>query len=292
MKKKTTSGRSIEEMTRPTDTGPFNHAPSENIVSDGFVLIRNLSAIEKGWVQQGQPTLTSGYRVIRIASGEADFLINLNAYHLRAGSVVVLTPGNVLEVENLGTQLQGAGFGIHELPSPGIFECMHLHPSEIELEKIDAFLNLFFLLLKDGDLDTATLPQLSLALFSYLQRIGQAHRDIAGESHTGREEQIFNRFMELLNQYGDKYRRIPFYAAQLYLSPNRLSAVVKSYSGKTVMDWIDRRSVQMAKALLRYTDKPVYEIAEQLGFSSPAFFSKFFSKYTGMTPKEYRSDKG
>jgi len=43
-----------------------------------------------------------------------------------------------------------------------------------------------------------------------------------------------------------------------------------------------------AKMLLRATDKPIYEIAEQLGFEEAKYFNTVFHKHTGFTPMKYR----
>ena len=54
------------------------------------------------------------------------------------------------------------------------------------------------------------------------------------------------------------------------------------------MQWINRYVIQQAKIKLRYNDQPVWEIAEEMNFANASFFSKFFKKETGMTPKQYR----
>ena len=40
--------------------------------------------------------------------------------------------------------------------------------------------------------------------------------------------------------------------------------------------------------MLVNTNKKIYEIAEDIGFSSPYYFSKVFKEYTGLTCKEYK----
>ena len=63
---------------------------------------------------------------------------------------------------------------------------------------------------------------------------------------------------------------------------------MKHASGLTIMQWLNRHTVQEAKVMLRYSDLPMWEVAERLNFPTPSFFSKFFKKETGMTPGEYR----
>jgi AraC-like DNA-binding protein len=54
------------------------------------------------------------------------------------------------------------------------------------------------------------------------------------------------------------------------------------------MQWIHRHIIQQAKLQLKYSDLPVWQIAESLNFPNHSFFSKFFKRETGMTPNEFR----
>ena len=46
--------------------------------------------------------------------------------------------------------------------------------------------------------------------------------------------------------------------------------------------------MQLAKAMLSYSNLSVWEVGEQLNFANPSFFSKFFKRETGETPNDYR----
>ena len=79
------------------------------------------------------------------------------------------------------------------------------------------------------------------------------------------------------------------YADRLCITPNYLSSIVRRNSGLTVMQWINRHIIQQAKLQLKYSDLPVWQIAESLNFPNPSFFSKLFKRETSMTPGEYRN---
>ena len=55
------------------------------------------------------------------------------------------------------------------------------------------------------------------------------------------------------------------------------------------MDWLNAHCILRAQVLLRHTDLSIYQIADTLGFQSATFFSRFFHRETGITPKEYRA---
>ena len=94
----------------------------------------------------------------------------------------------------------------------------------------------------------------------------------------------------LANKYCTTEHNVSFYAGQLNLSPNRLSAVIKAYSGKTVMQWLHHRLVLQAKVLLQNSQLSIGNIASCLGFKNQAEFTRFFKRATGITPKEYKNN--
>ena len=101
------------------------------------------------------------------------------------------------------------------------------------------------------------------------------------------------RELDPTTKFGDEHaareHAIAFYADRLCLTPNHLGSVIREVSGQTVMQWIHRHIIQQAKLQLKYSDLPVWQIAESLNFPNPSFFSKFFKRETGMTPAEYRN---
>lgn len=72
------------------------------------------------------------------------------------------------------------------------------------------------------------------------------------------------------------------------LSTGYLSRVFKENLGISISDYIREKKIEKAIHLLRYSDKPLIEIASYLSFSSQSHFIQTFEFYTGMTPKKYR----
>lgn len=77
-------------------------------------------------------------------------------------------------------------------------------------------------------------------------------------------------------------------AADLFYSPDYLNLLFKQVMGETIFDHMCRYKVEKAKEMLVDTKLKLYEIAEALGYSHTAYFSSFFKRFTGLTPKEYR----
>lgn len=106
-----------------------------------------------------------------------------------------------------------------------------------------------------------------------------------------RFQQIFDRFMMLLNAWHTKERSLNFYADKMHLTPKYVSAVVKTYSGKSALSWINEYVVLEAKMMLRYSDMTVQEIAYSLNFPTQSAFGKYFRQQLGVSPKRYRQNK-
>jgi AraC-like DNA-binding protein len=65
----------------------------------------------------------------------------------------------------------------------------------------------------------------------------------------------------------------------------------KSSTGKTVSEYVASKKLESAKRKILSTDKTFTEIAEELNFESIHYFTRFFKKQTGVSPKEYRKTR-
>lgn len=77
-------------------------------------------------------------------------------------------------------------------------------------------------------------------------------------------------------------------AQALHLNRTYLCQDFKAKTGQSVRVYVTQIKIDEAKRLLALTDRPLAEIAEQLGFSSQSYFHKVFRKHTGLTPQAYR----
>jgi len=82
---------------------------------------------------------------------------------------------------------------------------------------------------------------------------------------------------------------VKYLAEQVHLSSNYLSDLLKRETGMNAQDRIHYYLIEEAKNLLLSTNKTVGELAFDLGFEYPQYFSRLFKSKTGMTPIEYRS---
>lgn len=108
------------------------------------------------------------------------------------------------------------------------------------------------------------------------------------EGFTSPQQIMLQKYIQLVNNFYIEKRTIEEYAQLLNVTPNHLSQTIKAASGKNALSFINERLLSEARALIRYTDYDISEIAYRLNFSDPANFGKFFKKHTQSTPLEFR----
>lgn len=76
------------------------------------------------------------------------------------------------------------------------------------------------------------------------------------------------------------------------MSRGYFSSCFKDIVGTSFVDYVRSRKIMKAEELLLQTTKPIYWIADQLGFQDEKYFSKLFREQIGRTPTEYREQGG
>lgn len=102
-----------------------------------------------------------------------------------------------------------------------------------------------------------------------------------------RHQELFNKFMSLLQINYTKERNIKFYASELCVTPRYLSRIIHEQSGLFASDHINHFVISEAKQLIRSRKYTMQQVSEMLNFTSPSFFTRYFKKLTGFTPKQY-----
>lgn len=107
---------------------------------------------------------------------------------------------------------------------------------------------------------------------------------------------VIAQFEQLLNEYFKNREAIfmnglpsvKMFADKCHLSPNYFGDLVKKATGKTPVEYIQAKVIDIAKEELHSTDDTITEIAYRLGFQSSQHFNRYFKRITGMTPTEFR----
>ena len=96
----------------------------------------------------------------------------------------------------------------------------------------------------------------------------------------------------LVDEFFRAEHQLGFYAEKLGMTVDRLNDHVKRATGVTAGHLIRQRVLTEAKRQLVFTTQPIQDIAQELAFSDPSHFARFFRKHTGTTPHEFRDRRG
>ena len=121
---------------------------------------------------------------------------------------------------------------------------------------------------------------------TYLKQLPADYAD--GNS---RSEELYNQFLDAVEHYFNHYADVAFYAEQLNVSPRYLGQVTRRIANRSPKSIIDERITTEISLQLTTTNKPLKEIALQLGFSSQAHLSRYFRKQKGIPPSQYKQSK-
>jgi AraC family transcriptional activator of pobA len=103
-----------------------------------------------------------------------------------------------------------------------------------------------------------------------------------------RHQALFTRFLLLVEQHFLEHWSLERYASRLGLSTPRLNRLVRAESGRSALELVHERLTREACRRLVYVAAPAANLAAELGFEDPAYFSRFFKRRTGMSPHRYR----
>jgi AraC-like DNA-binding protein len=117
--------------------------------------------------------------------------------------------------------------------------------------------------------------------------VGQMYSLMALVSKPRRNENPFAKAIKRLSAPNDK-TSVSELAASYSMSESHFIRQFKFYTGSTPLEYRSNKIITNAKSLLSGTDMPITDISESLGFDDPLYFSRFFKKRTGISPREYR----
>lgn len=266
--------------------------------------IAETAAPPPGILVAGHFTQAYGYQARR-SNGTKDWLITftlsgsgfyrINDAQLRCnpGDIVLLPPGTP---HHYGTP-EGSVWEFvwaHFLPLPSWsewlaipqgkggfpFSAIHIHSDALRERMKAAFERMILDSLESDFYRT----RLSLnAMEEILLLIGQ-HSNAQSLPPDPRIEQVLSH----LNGHMKARHTIERLAAMVALSPSRLSHLFKQQVGESVMETLLRLRLRHSARLLEHTTMQIAEIAEEVGFHSPFYFTKQFTAYYGQSPSHYR----
>jgi AraC family transcriptional activator of pobA len=119
-------------------------------------------------------------------------------------------------------------------------------------------------------------------------------RQLAVEAGAGAAQPVeparrhFAAFSDMIEAHYLKPWSVARYAAHIGVTPAHLNVLCRAVVGLPALSLIHQRRMLEAKRMLVYTSMTVSNVADALGFNDPAYFTRFFRRLAGVSPREFR----
>lgn len=254
---------------------------------------------------EGNPVYVNAFSYVLVLGGSANLSIDEQVYKVSAHQICVLSPLHLTCFSHVSDDFRCvflclhkdfvdriSGFDLKQRISKGMN--LHRNPvlslamSDMEI-LVECITYLRNQILRQGHLYHQELIQNALVRF-YLELDNMLDREnpIGQVVIPNRQGLKLREFITLLMNHFKEEHQVAFYADALHITPQYLTLLVKSQTGKTVNAFIYELIYSEARNLLLATDLSIQEIAAKLNFADQASFSKFFKRHSGIAPQRFR----
>ncbi len=114
--------------------------------------------------------------------------------------------------------------------------------------------------------------------------------DLSATARQPAPRALVSNFLHLVDQQMRSHWSVADYARYLGVSIDRLNSAILRATGRTPLALIHARLMTEARQMLENSGMHIAGIALSLGFEDPAYFSRFFKRLSGRSPRQYRLD--
>ncbi|NDV60271.1 AraC family transcriptional regulator [Bacteroides sp. 519] len=248
-----------------------------------------------------QDTLT----LLIVTQGTLSVIIDQETHIAGPNMVIRTIPEHLISLKSISDNFHGKIISVNRDLlnltitgfSPNTYLYVRQHPVfQLTPSEVEEILELFFLIKRKVKSVQSSSKErvfhcLIMALFYELTGYIYKRMEEKPSLLLSHKENLYKKFLNLLRENIRKEHSVTFYANQLCLTPQYISAVLKELSGMSASKWIDEMLLGEAKLLLFSTENNIQQIADKLYFPDQSSFGKFFKKMTGMSPSNYKRYK-
>lgn len=224
-------------------------------------------------------------QIYYIANGNGFYIHHNDKYPLMAGNLLVVNP---FEEFGFGTKDNSSmtfiGFGV-----AGLKVDIKEGSQTIVLKNIDPFIGVMvshiYELIKGDEKERGLANSYFASLSKELSSLFVAERF---KRPLTKEEIFVHKVKEYLDTHLLDRITIGSLSEQFYCSSSSLLHYFKNVEGVSVVEYVQRKRLELAKFFLRTGERKIADICVDVGFSSTQFFYSYFLKKEGVTPNEYR----
>jgi AraC-like DNA-binding protein len=139
--------------------------------------------------------------------------------------------------------------------------------------------------------EIATIYEHSSSPAQILEAAGTAWKlmtRLSADRSTWRQSDPLERAIGYLTEHVAQHVRIPDLADRVGLSQSRLNELFRAATGRGVLAYQIELRMAKARRLLEETDASVSEVAREVGYTDPYYFSRHFSRANGASPSRFR----
>jgi len=242
----------------------------------------------------------SSFEIHYVSAGSCAIRVGSILYEVRAGQLILIPPGIYHSIKETSPDISKMCIGIEPLEPTRAFQeheaamivrCFQesgtavLEAGELAslLEHIRQAASVQNMPFSDRESMKAMLALLVLGLYRRLDRHDRVYSP--GDALPAQRDQVIDNFF---NQNFNLRNGDVVLADQLCVSCRQLDRILKGLYGKSYRDKLLEVRLEVSIDLLQTTEKSIAEISELTGYGSPANFSSFVKKATGMTPSAIR----
>jgi AraC-like DNA-binding protein len=240
-------------------------------------------------------------QILMCDGGNATLYINYKRTDMRAGTIVMMKPGDIVHGVDMSDDYQLSCLAYEEsIQREASFRVESMVNDYLTrgFYTTETFLGRFFHQIL-GVVDTlmneeaprvirdVTVMQLRSFFLVCYERLVRGNADIKCK----RKDMLYSRFFDLLIHNHREERSVNFYADRMNVTTRYLNEIVNHATGQSAKTLIDDYVITQLSMALRVSTKTVTQIAWDYNFESLPFFCDYFKHRTGMTPQTFR-DKG
>lgn len=262
----------------------------------------HLEAVGKNNCDILTQTIESALSIVWFKTGNNELKIDGQLYSFKENQIVFLTEFHRVEIKSI----DAARFLRFNRP----FYCVLDHDNEVgckgvlffgasqlpiikiprpDKEKFETLWDMFEIEMQSND--DLQIDMLQMMLKRYLilcTRIYKAQEDFPDNKPDSDLVRDFNFLVE--SHFRTKHT-VAEYADLLHKSPKTISNIFSKIGSKTPLQYIKERKMLESRRLLHYSEMKVQEVAYEVGFDDIQAFSRFFKKYEGISPSEFKQKK-
>ena len=225
-----------------------------------------------------------------LTKGEVSINVDFKEHTLLGGHIGCMLPGQVhqyakvREPEGWMMFVDGIHLGEENLRVMQRF-ALSRHPLPIDERRTEELNHLFPML--QQRLDSPQARDFTRAIIDIFTEVMSQNDDI--NNLNPRHREVLLRFAELVDSHITSHRQPSFYAEKLNITTGYLNEILTATIGHNTSEYIQQEIILRMKRELTYSTQNIQEISLRLGFEDYTYFSRLFSKATGVSPSVFRS---